>query len=387
MKTTHNPTIVSKPAPTQENSEIIDVASIPCSEISDADKLVKNPMVTVTMITYNHEPFIAEAIEGVINQQTEYPFELIIGEDCSADRTREIVLDYQRRYPETIRVLTADKNVGARRNGLRTKARVRGEYRAPCEGDDYWHRHDKLQKQVEFLEGNPCVALVHSAYRTVQTKTGQVRTRDHSDTITVTPHGEELFRAVLTDEYERTVGGLRTCTICLRTDIAGRILSAWPELFVTERIPMGDIPLFLELARITDFAYMDTELATYRRRGDSLSQRSNPASGIRFILAGCDCRLLFIEKYGASRKDRRRTFFPRCMAAAKLASESDDRDSARAAADMLERGLGMSCSILVWYLKLTARLPKGGSRLILSLHNAYRSALCFLRTRFRRIQT
>ena len=121
------------------------------SEYSDTTFLVEDPLVSVVMITYNHEPYIAQAIEGVVSQETDFPIELIIGEDCSTDRTREIVLEFQRRYPEIIRVLFSGKNVGMQTNGTRTILAARGEYMAICEGDDWWHRKDKLQIQIPFF--------------------------------------------------------------------------------------------------------------------------------------------------------------------------------------------------------------------------------------------
>ena len=89
--------------------------AIPPTEISDPSVMAVKPLVSVLMITYNHGPYIADAIEGVVSQKTDFPMELIIGEDCSTDNTRKIALDYQRRYPETIRVIYSDRNVGAGR--------------------------------------------------------------------------------------------------------------------------------------------------------------------------------------------------------------------------------------------------------------------------------
>ena len=83
---------------------------IPSQEISDPAVLSKNPVVSVKMITYNHEPYIPQAIEGVLMQETNFPIELIIGEDCSTDGTREIIFDYQQKYPDIIRVITSEKN-------------------------------------------------------------------------------------------------------------------------------------------------------------------------------------------------------------------------------------------------------------------------------------
>lgn len=128
-------------------------------EISDPDKLSSAPLVSVYMLTYQHERFIATAIEGVVAQSCGFPVELIIGEDCSSDATRAIVLAYQERYPELIRVLTAPTNVGRRANAARCRAACRGKYIAICEGDDQWTDPGKLAAQVEVLERHPDAAL------------------------------------------------------------------------------------------------------------------------------------------------------------------------------------------------------------------------------------
>ena len=120
------------------------------------------PLVSALMVTYNHELYIAQAIEGVLQQETDFPFELVIGEDCSTDGTRKIVFNYQKKHPDIIRVITSDKNVGGRKNFFRTVKACRGKYLAFCEGDDYWHHSQKLQKQVDYMEAHPEVGLVHS---------------------------------------------------------------------------------------------------------------------------------------------------------------------------------------------------------------------------------
>jgi len=137
-----------------------DPLSIPCIETSDAVRLCKRPFVSVCMLAYNHEPFIRQALEGVLVQKTDFDFELVIGEDCSTDRTREICFEYQKRFPERVRVLWWHENVtkfGG--NGNRTRAHCRGELVALCEGDDYWTDPDKLQKQVDVLRQHPEVTM------------------------------------------------------------------------------------------------------------------------------------------------------------------------------------------------------------------------------------
>lgn len=115
--------------------------------------------VSVQMITYNHERYIAQAIEGVVTQKTTFRIELVIGEDCSTDSTRKICEDYVKKYPEIIKLLPSEKNLGMNKNGLRTFQECNGKYIAICEGDDYWTDPYKLQKQVDFLEANDDFAI------------------------------------------------------------------------------------------------------------------------------------------------------------------------------------------------------------------------------------
>lgn len=144
-------------------SQWSDDSSIPCHEMSDTIRLVKEPMVSVLMITYNHEKYISQAIEGVLKQKCDFGFELILGEDCSQDWTREICFEYQKRHPDKIRVLWSDANVSSiNGNSRRCRARARGKYIAYCEGDDYWTDPRKLQKQVDYMEGHPeCAGCFH----------------------------------------------------------------------------------------------------------------------------------------------------------------------------------------------------------------------------------
>ncbi|OQX73022.1 MAG: hypothetical protein B6D61_13025 [Bacteroidetes bacterium 4484_249] len=111
-----------------------------------------DPLVSVCMITYNHEPFIARTIESVLSQKTDFPFEVVIGEDFSTDGTRKICKKYQERYPQIIKLLNSDKNLGVNQNLIRTLKSCKGKYIATLEGDDYWTDPLKLQKQVDLLE-------------------------------------------------------------------------------------------------------------------------------------------------------------------------------------------------------------------------------------------
>lgn len=119
----------------------------------------QNMMVSVSMITYNHEKFIAEAIEGVVMQKTNFPFELVIGEDCSTDSTRAICIEYQKKYPDIIKLRLPETNQGMMLNWINNINTGQGKYIALCDGDDYWTDPYKLQKQVDFMEAHPDFAM------------------------------------------------------------------------------------------------------------------------------------------------------------------------------------------------------------------------------------
>ena len=111
------------------------------------------------MITYNHEKFIAQAIESVLMQETDFEVELVIGEDCSADGTRQIVQQYAVRYPQVIRALLTEHNLGMQQNASRVLAAVKGTYVAILEGDDYWTDARKLSRQVEMMDADSTLSL------------------------------------------------------------------------------------------------------------------------------------------------------------------------------------------------------------------------------------
>lgn len=117
-------------------------------------------LVSVCMITYNHEPYIAQAIEGVLNQKTKFSYKLIIGDDCSTDKTLEICKEYEIKFPNIIEVLPPlRRNIGIAKNLYRTLNACNGEYIAFCEGDDYWTDPMKLEWQINYLKHNPDIYL------------------------------------------------------------------------------------------------------------------------------------------------------------------------------------------------------------------------------------
>ncbi|ADY51388.1 glycosyl transferase family 2 [Pseudopedobacter saltans DSM 12145] len=119
-------------------------------------------MVSICCITYNQEKYIGHAIESFLMQKTNFKYEVIIGDDCSTDRTCEIMESYCQMHPNKIKLLKNVQNLGGTKNQVKVIREAKGKYIAICDGDDYWTDPLKLQKQVDFMEANPdCVICCH----------------------------------------------------------------------------------------------------------------------------------------------------------------------------------------------------------------------------------
>jgi glycosyltransferase involved in cell wall biosynthesis len=122
--------------------------------------------VSIFILTYNQEQFIAQTIESILLQKTNFSFQLVIGEDCSTDATRIICEKYALDFGGKIKLLPSlKKNIGLIANYMRTIKECDGKYIAICDGDDYWIDAYKLQKQVDFLESHPDYSIVYTAVK------------------------------------------------------------------------------------------------------------------------------------------------------------------------------------------------------------------------------
>ena len=214
------------------------------------------PKVSVLMITYNHEKYIAQAIESVLMQETDFPYELVIGEDCSTDGTREIVREYSRKYPAIVRASSWERNVGAHENFRRIFAASRGAYLAILEGDDYWTDSRKLQLTADVLDSHPETAI--SGHRTI---------RHYEDGLLPDEVTEELPAGFYDLETLLTKFFLHTVSVVFR-----RVIEEPPAWAAS--LFMGDAPLFVEVARHGNIRFLDECMAVYRvHRGGVWSSR------------------------------------------------------------------------------------------------------------------
>ena len=209
------------------------------------------PLVSVNTITFNHAPYIRTCIEGALMQKTNFPFEIVIGEDCSTDGTREIVFEYANNYPEKIRVITSDANVGAMENDRRTNFSCRGEYIAYCEGDDFWIDPLKLQKQYDAaIEKDASMGCTYLVVFTVEGKLLlEAKVRKALD---------ESGYINFLDILERNKH-FHTSSMFVRTDVI-RKLPRWYY-----QSPVGDYPTKVISAYMGNVYYIDEIMSVYRK--------------------------------------------------------------------------------------------------------------------------
>jgi glycosyltransferase involved in cell wall biosynthesis len=240
------------------------------------------PKVSVSLLTYNHGPFIAQALNSILLQQVNFEYEIVIGEDCSQDDTREIVLNYQRKNPDKIRIFLSKKPLNdgksGRLNFVRNLKACRGEYVALLDGDDYWTAPHKLQKQVDFLDDNPRYAICfHDAIRMYE---------NGSQRPWLYPGGKKEVYSLA----DLAAGNfIPTCSTMFRN----RLFSEFPGWYY--EVSMGDWPLHIINAHYGDVGYIDEVMGVYRvhsrsrwsakSRVDVLNDTINAAERIKLDLS------------------------------------------------------------------------------------------------------
>lgn len=204
--------------------------------------------LSVLMPTYNHEAYIAQAVESALVQQTKFPFEVVVGDDFSTDRTREILLELQRKNPEKLRPLLHAQNRGGPHNVSAIFAACRGQYVAMLEGDDYWTDPLKLQKQVDALDAHPEWAICFHPIRVVY--------EDGSQPPGLYPPSWSKEVATIEDLFVSNFMG--TCSVVFRNRLFGPIPSWHSE------IAPGDWALHLLNADRGQIGFLNEIMADYR---------------------------------------------------------------------------------------------------------------------------
>lgn len=222
-------------------------------------------LISVCMLTYNHENFIQKAIEGVLMQETTFDFELIISNDHSTDNTHTVITTLVKNHSKRNKIIyiNQDYNVGMQSNFISTLNRCAGKYIAICEGDDYWTDPYKLQKQVDYISKNDSCNIVFTDIKCLNDAEGKLY---------------DNWAAIKKENYqfEDLVkhNVIATCSALIRNP-GGKKMGQWLSHF-----KIGDYPLYL-LVLQTGYAHFINDLtAVYRQHPTGIFSLKGPANMI-----------------------------------------------------------------------------------------------------------
>lgn len=207
----------------------------------------KKPLVSIVVITYNQERCLGKTLDSLLTQECGFEFEIIVSDDCSTDRTQEIMHDYAVRYP-CIRPYVTPKNLGLVGNYVYAVSQCQGSYIAMCDGDDIWNDPSKLQRQVDIMENDPSIGLVYTDVVIDSVVTGEKYVRKCAN-----PR-KDLFTQLLKGNI------LTISTVCFRASLLQYVdLNS----FVANGYRMQDYPMWLEFCHHTRFCRIPEPMVTY----------------------------------------------------------------------------------------------------------------------------
>ena len=229
-----------------------------------SDNFVQNPLVSIVIPSYNRANTVSQTIESIVNQRCDFDIEIIVGDDCSTDHAREVLLEYQSRYPENIKLLFYDENIGLGANWATCVNQCRGKYIANCDNDDYWHNPQKLRLQVDFMEKYTQYGLCYTDYRVHDRKTGKIT--EHISENTIQKETGEKKTAI-----QSLMGGIGcNATVMYRKNVLLRYVNV--DDYIKYRFILQDWNTWMLLAPFTEFGCLHVSTATFGVETSSITR-------------------------------------------------------------------------------------------------------------------
>ena len=249
-------------------------------KVFDEKLLVKSPVVTVQVYAYNKEKYIRECLDSVVGQETDFEYDVLIMQNPGTDKTREICLEYQKKYPEKIILVLREQNMGFYYNYFEAERTSRGKYIARCDADDYWCDMKKLQKQVDFLESHNDYGCCYTKSKNYDDETGVFT----EDSLPWRGFKAELLR-----------DSIQQPSIMYKASLVRQYLD---EIKPEGRgWKMEDTPRNLWLAYNTKVARIDDMTTVYRIVNNSASHQIDYTKQEAYHRSILDIRLFFYNRY------------------------------------------------------------------------------------------
>ena len=230
---------------------------------------MKTPYVSVVMTSYNRGHYIGQAIDCILAQDCKFSFEIIIGDDCSTDNSRELLQSYQEKYPGIIVLNLQEKNVGFGPNWASTCKLARGKYIAFCDDDDYWCETNHMQTLADYLDAHENCGLVYANHWNLEVETKQKTLANNK-----LPDDEDKLEYMLHKGYP-----ILFSASMIRKSLMDQYVDL--DAFIRLKFPIQDFPTAVLIAPHCDFHYVETPTVVYRSYSGSMSKPKEYETVIR----------------------------------------------------------------------------------------------------------
>ena len=218
------------------------------------------PLISTVIPSYNRSNTVGQTIDSILSQQCDFPFEIIIGDDCSTDNAREVLLEFQQKYPDIIQLIFHEQNIGLGANWASCVKQCRGKYICNCDNDDYWHNPEKLQLQVDFMESHPLENVLITNHRT-----------HHRDTGVITEEEAWIDRSLpLQQAFFKGRERFCNATIMYKADFLFEHLNL--DDFIKYQFTLQDWNTWIILSAYTDFHILPVSTATFGIETESITR-------------------------------------------------------------------------------------------------------------------
>lgn len=239
-------------------------------------------MFSVVVITYNQDKYISQTLDSILKQEHGYKYEIVIGDDCSLDKTKQIIEEYVEKYPEIIKPLYNNPNKGLIKNYFNVINHCNGKYIMECAGDDYW-LPGKVKKQIEFMEANPDIGMCYTKAKYWNDKLSKYEKRIFGQDVS-------CFETILLDGNK-----VPALSVCFRNELVfNYIKDVEPQ---KKEWLMEDVPMWLYFTYFSKIKFIDEVTAVYRVLEESASHSSDINKQLKFVNSAYDIRCFYINKF------------------------------------------------------------------------------------------
>lgn len=269
-----------------------------------------NPLVSVIVTTYNQEKTIGRTLDAILSQECHFAFEIVIGEDGSTDTTRLICEQYALRHPDVVRLMPQAPNKGIVDNYFDCLLATCGKYIADCAGDDYWIDLCKLEKEVEMMEADEDITLVHTGWNWYYIHTQEVKKNTYTPYAASITDGRQMAEAILTQTQSPVI---HLCTALYRASVIKQIYAAHTEWFRGRELGCEDLQIAFTLAMSGKIGYLPESTLNYSIGNVSVSNPHFGTDGERkqfvFTRRTTDLSFLLYQAYQMPYTPRINSFF------------------------------------------------------------------------------